>query len=298
MDERDCRLLIELMRTPFDSYQSIGRKVGFNGKVTRKRIDRLRTVGVLQGLACGPSPGALGMRSVLAVYLENPIKCDTRDLLALPGVVWAAEVYPPAWTPLFYLREGEDLPKDLMVYAGRPPDRVLNITPSPRTRARELSPLDWRVMRAVMAEPRATVVELSVRCKLTPRTVKTRRDRMLRDGDLFAFPAIDSAQEEGTILYGAYVRSAEVPDLNGVHLPNSWRLNSHQDPPAVFLYGYVKNYAEAKGTERQLQSIPGVQEVYFTIPQGTYCANRRLESWVDERIEFWGRMKRGARPVQ
>jgi len=298
MDERDCRLLVELMRSPFDSYESIGRTLGFSGKSAKQRFDRLRDVGILAGFVTGPSPESLGMRSVLAVYLEHPIRCDIRELRPLPGVVWVAETYPPAWTPLFYLRDGEDLPKDLRTYAGRLPDRVLDITPQPETRAGELSPLDWRVMRAVMSSPRATTVELAAQCGLTARTVRSRRDRLLREGRMFAFPAIDSAKEDGAILYGAYVRATRASDLPAVHLPNSWRLNTHQNPPAVFLYGFVKNYAEARDAERRLTGLAGVQEVYFTVPQGTYAANERLARWVEDRIEFWDQIRRKDRSIR
>ena len=291
MDERDCRLLLEIMRTPFASLEELGRHLGITGKATKFRLDRLKEVGILGGLACGPGPAALGTESRLAVYQDRPIKCDLRDLLRLPNAVWAAENIPPSWTALFYTRPGESLPKGLRSLAGRDPDRVLRITELDSGAGEVLSPLDWKAMLAVMGHPGAPLRELAAACGLTARTVRTRRDKLLVTGGLFAFPELDTSREGGAILFGAYVRSTLVGGLDAIRLANSWRLNTHSEPPAAFLYGFVRTYAELRAVEQRLRSLPGVDEVLMLVPCGTHSANDRLRGWVRERVDFWERAR-------
>jgi DNA-binding Lrp family transcriptional regulator len=291
VDDRDCRLLIELMRTPFDSLERIGRRLGMQGKAAKARLDRLSKVGILQGFACGPSPQSLGLQSRLALYLGESIDCHPRQLLTVPGAVWAAQTYPTATTCLVYSAAASRVPAEVATLAGRAPDRVLDITNPGLSPRPPLSPLDWRVMAAVMEQPRGPLAGAAKRAGLTPRTVRDRRDRMYREGDLFAFPALDASQEVGTILYGAYVRTATAEDLRGVSLSNAWRLNTHHDPPATFVYGYVRTYAETRAVEEKLKQVPGALEVHFTVPQGTWAADDHLRDWVDERIRMWQRAR-------
>lgn len=297
MDDRDCQLLIDLMRTPFDSLERIGRRLGMQGKAAKARLDRLSKVGILQGFVCGPSPQSLGLRSRLALYLGDPINCHPRRLLNVSGAVWAAQTYPTATTCLVYDAPASGVPPEMTEFAGRAPDRVLDITNPGLPLRAPLSPLDWRVMAAVMDQPRGPLGEAARRAGLTPRTVRDRRDRMYREGDLFAFPALDASQESGTILYGAYVRTETAEDLRGVNLSNAWRLNTHHDPPATFVYGYVRTYAETRAIEEKLKRLPGALEVHFTVPQGTYGAEDHLRDWVNERIRMWERARRKEGPV-
>src|SRR5207247_401784 len=47
-----------------------------------------------------------------------------------------------------------------------------------------LSPIDWRVMRPLIREPRMPIRTLAERTGLSPKTVRRHRDALLRDGAL------------------------------------------------------------------------------------------------------------------
>src|SRR5581483_4353211 len=78
MDERDCRILMALVRSPFESYESLGREIGTSGTAVRARLDRLARAGVFLGFACGPSAIALRRHARLAVYAPGVDDVDAR----------------------------------------------------------------------------------------------------------------------------------------------------------------------------------------------------------------------------
>ncbi|GEM_PF-2379911 len=295
MDERDCRILMALVRSPFESYESLGREIGTSGTAVRARLDRLARAGVFLGFACGPSAIALRRHARLAVYAPGVDDVDARDLLLAPEVAWAASAYPSATVAMLYREDPEaPLPAELARVTGREAPDALVTPNDPRELAERppLSPLDWRVLRAVMDAPRGTARALADATGLTPRTVRERRDRMLREGDLMAFPATDATREEGAILYNAYVNVAAPEDLRALRLANAQRMVTHHDPPGTFLVGYARTYAEAHVAEEKLRALPGATHVTFSVPQGTFVARERLASWVDAEIRRWDKARR------
>jgi DNA-binding Lrp family transcriptional regulator len=296
VDERDCRLLIELTRAPFEPYEALGRRLDITGTAVKKRLDRLEAEGIWLGLACGPSPKALGREGRLVVWGAPAPRAGPRDLLAAPEVAWAASAYPTATVAMLYREDPKaPLPDELGRLAGRAPEAVV-VPHDPReVAAREvLSPLDWRVVRAVAHEPRASVRALAEACGLSARVVRERRDAMFARGDLMAFPSVDATREEGAILYNAYVGAQDAEAIKGFRFGNAHRIVTHHDPPGTFLVGYVRTYAETHVAEERLRAMPGVRDVTFSVPQGTLVARERLEGWVDAEIARWEKARRGA----
>lgn len=297
VDERDCRLLMELARSPFASFESLGRTLGMSGTATKTRLVRLAHAGIFQGLALTPSPAALGLHGRLAVYGGAPVAASPAQLAQVPEAAWAATAYPPSSVVLLY-REDPDapLPPELAALAGRPPDSI-TIPSDPREAAARppLSPLDWRVMRALLEAPRGTVRALAEATGLSERVVRERRDRMLASGDVAAFPMVDATREAGAIYYNAYVAARRAEDLRGFRFPNAQRVTTHHDPPAVFLAGFVRTYAEAHVAEERLRALPGAAHVSFTVPQGIALATPRLREWVDAQIARWDAARRKPR---
>jgi len=299
VDERDCRILMELVRAPFETFEGVGARVGVTGTAVKARLARMEKAGIYAGLAVGPAPHALGKHARLAVFAQGGplVEGDLAALCRVDEVAWAARAYPTASVAMLYRDDpGAPVPESLVKAAGRAPDTLV-VPADPRVVAQSapLSPLDWRVMRAVMQEPRASASRLGVLSGLSAKVAKERRDRMLAEGALMAFPVVDATREEGAFLYSAYV-GAQSPDaLRGVRLPNAHRIVTHHEPPGAYLMGYVRTYAEAHVVEEKLRAMDGVADVTFSVPQGTLLARERLDAWVGAQIERWAQARRAAR---
>ena len=285
---------MELVRAPFDSYESIGRRIGVSGTAIKARLTRMESDDIFFGFACGPSPAALGLQGKLAVFAQAAGDADLDALTRAAEVAWASSAYPSATVAMLYRADADaPLPDALVKAAGRAPDAL--VTPhDPRETATRapLSPLDWRVMRAVMDAPRAPVRDLAAATGLGARTVRDRRDRMLAAGDLMMWPIVDATREEGAFLFSAYVGAERAEDLRGLRVANAHRVVTHHSPPGVFFTGYVRTFAEAHVVEEKLRALPGVRDVTFSVPQGTRVARERLAAWVDAEIKKWDQARR------
>jgi DNA-binding Lrp family transcriptional regulator len=293
VDERDCRILMAIMRAPFDSMEAIGRSIGTSGTAAKARLDRMRAAGIYQGLVCGPTGRALGRTERLVVFGHGPSEVDLEALARVDEVAWAALSFPPASVAMLY-REAPDapLPPALANAAGRAPDAVI-VRDDPHGHERgPLSPLDWRVIDALMEDPRASLRDLAEAAKLSPRTVRERRDALVSSGNLMAFPNVDATREEGVILYSASLTLDRADALRGLRLANAHRVATHQHPPGAHFLGYVRTYAEAHVVEEKLRATPGVSAVTFSIPQGTVVALERLRGWTRAQLQFWETARR------
>jgi DNA-binding Lrp family transcriptional regulator len=294
LDERDCRILIELTRAPFASLADLGRALGVSATAAKARLDRLADAGTYRGLVAAPAARALGKHDRLAVWSRAPPDAEPAQLLAAPEVAWASRAYPTSTVAMLY-RDDPDapLPRELLAAAGRAPDAV--VTPADPSRAADhlpLSPLDWRIVDALLDEPRATARALAARAGLSARTARARRDALLASGLLGVFPSVDATLEEGSILYNAYVALERPEDARALRLADAHRIVTHHAPPAVFLVGFVRTYAEAHVAEEKLRAAPGVRDVTFSVPQGTLVARDRVAAWTRAEIAKWDRARR------
>lgn len=94
MDELDFGILLEWGRTPFASWESIGRTVGLTGTTARARWARMRDSGLVKVLPV-VDPRALRRDARLFVFegreMTEPLAAR---VLRVPGVAWCAGGYP------------------------------------------------------------------------------------------------------------------------------------------------------------------------------------------------------------
>lgn len=60
LDDSDRRIVARLSRDGRASYREVGAEVGLSAPAVKRRVDRLRDAGVIEGFAAVVDPGALG----------------------------------------------------------------------------------------------------------------------------------------------------------------------------------------------------------------------------------------------
>src|SRR5207245_9968869 len=104
-----------------------------------------------------------------------------------------------------------------------------------RREARPVSSLEWRIVDALIDDPRRPLQELTDVTGLSPKTVRKHLERLLREELLFITPRLGTLGDSGELVYTTAVFGA-VPmadvrrAVGGVFL-----LNELQAPPARFL---------------------------------------------------------------
>lgn len=288
MDPEDFRILVEIYRRPFASIEAIGRALGVTGTAVRGRWDRLVERGVLHGFyVIVPAP-VFRRHHRIAAYFDVESEPELDELLRVEDVVNIWRGAPRMLNLNLYVAEPDrGPPEELHRLFGRAPDSYVQPDApdrwSPATAT--LSPLDWRVLRALLDDPRAPLRELAERAGLTERTVRQRRDDLLHQELLQVAPILDVSHESGSILYSGYaaLRSAKsLPDLGRAEVAQTW---VHHHPPGITLVGHATAYGEVMELERRLRADPGVAFAHVTVARGGALAKERLARWMDAEVE-------------
>ncbi|MET3960510.1 DNA-binding Lrp family transcriptional regulator [Marmoricola sp. OAE513] len=96
LDAIDHNLLAALVENSRESFATLGQRVGLSTAATKRRVDRLRSEGVIRRFSAEVEPTALGwtIEAFVELYCEGRVPPDRmRDLVrAIPEVVEAYTV--------------------------------------------------------------------------------------------------------------------------------------------------------------------------------------------------------------
>jgi len=159
VDERDFQLLAHLLKEPLASNEELGRRVRLSGTAVKTRLEGLTEEGVFGGLYGIPAPEVFQRRRHVyvfrgervnataphkAIQIDPVVSVHLRQDGNLPAIVYE----PPG--------EATDPPEELVRTFGEPAFSVLPRPFQAPLKGAVLSPIDWRVMRPLIREPRMT----------------------------------------------------------------------------------------------------------------------------------------------
>ncbi len=294
MDDLDFRLLAELVRQPLASYATLGRRVGLAPSSVRGRVDRLREAGVLRGFQLLPGAPSLGRVRELWRYPPPKVSPDLGSVLAVDDVVVAVEWHDRSWS-VFAYRGKEDrgpLP-DLHRLLGRNA-RVTRFGPedgdSGPTRPTALSRPDWRLVAALMDDPRAPAEKLALACGQSPKRVRTRRRSLLERNIVQIVPFTDFAKFRGSVIFGlsVYLRAPLSEQSRSDLVPEGVLVRYNEHPPSAFYVCSVPTVPVVAEVERRVGSLPVVQQAEAGFERARGYADGRVRGWVAAQISAWG----------
>ncbi len=300
MDERDFRIIVELQRNPFASAQALGRVAGVSGAAVQARLGRLRERGTLRGLALVLASEAYGREERLFFYPAPPNQPSLEDITEIEDVTFASRGHPDTYVVMVSGYEPPTkAPAELTQLIGTQPAAIAKMTPPTRTPAdvTALSPLDWRVLPALLDNPRAPLNVLAKRTGLSARTVRNRRDRLLSAGLFWVLLDLDATRESGLIVFGASITVSDEETLRGLRIPGAVRLSRNTDPPGMYFIGRAETLAAVRDLEDHLKGTLGATNVFFTIPRGQRAATSRIVTWAREERAKWDAARRGHVPA-
>lgn len=284
MDRLDVQVLSALVRDPRASYAELGVQVGLTANAIKARVKRLREDGVLQGVAASPAPHVLGMGEGLLVFTEVPDLADReedilRTLPDAPGVrfvdvsidgtvlVWAYATDDADW---------ERVERAAVSVLGKPP---ANATFRPCAAPAEAAPSDWRLLRALLPDARASMGDLARRSGLSVKTVQRRLGALLHTGRLRLEPVLSPSEASGLVLYSLHVTlrpGASVDDVLRLLPPGAV---AQQSGTVLTLHAARATLREAQADHRAARRSPAIERVVFTI-----ATRRRADAWLDDAL--------------
>lgn len=281
-----------LFEAPLASYAELGRRVGMTGEGARQRVLRLEEQGVLRGFVAVPVPAVFDRVGTFVTVEAEAV--DTGRALELPDAVLAGGTMGGLFTVAGFVPPGRQEARraawrdalgtgDARYEGAYRPD----VDPDP------LGPLAWRVLRALLTDPRAPLADLAETTGLTRRTVGDRRDELVASGALEVTPLVGPSDAGRLFLHVAVIDAEESAAALAARLPNAVATEQMTLSPqgtareAAILFCELPSLPALQELVDNLEARPGVEEVRPYLLEDYAVHTARLERWIDEELEDW-----------
>jgi DNA-binding Lrp family transcriptional regulator len=287
VDMRDVAILQRLFRDPRAPYAELGSAVGLSPNAAKARVARMQATGLLRGFAAAPDAALLGLADGLLVFQGvDDLGTREQEILAglpdVPGVRFVdstLEGNVHVWVQHRDDADWERIERAAISLVGKPPTAILR---EPRREsAATLAPTDWRLLRALVPDPRASLKDITERSGISFKTAKRRLAALFRDGRVRMEPVLSPSDAEGLVVYQLCVVLAPDSTAQDVlaQLPETAIAQSFPGSRLLVIHAARSTLRDAQLDHRALQSSPHCERVLFAI--GT---RRRADAWLDDAI--------------
>ena len=296
----------ERVPKPIDVLQParIARATGASVNTVKDRIAEMSRRGIIAGYHAVPNLQHLGLRGE-AYYLRFA-NDEAKDaalprILELEGLLELHDFMGRGACADFAFHDDAEMRRKLAFLAEAAGDAAPHrfyYREMPRV-DRALTPLDWRILQALRADPRALPAELAPAVGVSARTVKRHLTRMAAEGSVFLVPAVDPSKADGLFIFELLVY---LRDGTGPRPMAALRTAFH----AEHVYAYVpasaelghfdmllfaRTSAEVEAMRRRAEEVEGVLRAEAWL----FRAFMGFPAWLDAAI---ARAAQGAGPIQ
>jgi len=289
MDRVDYRILAALHQDALQSVRSLAKAAKVSPPVAHERLRGLSQRGILLGYVAQIDPAIFSKLNLIVGFPPSHSREEARRALEVPAVFMVAHKVDGGLTVGAWVNTPDDTVERLVAVFGSKPSFQ---TRTPPKAMDELSPLDWRVLRACVEKPRHSTRELVALTGLSPRTAVKRRDALIEAGILYIAPITGLLGGGGEIVYTMTVTGTAPSAKIRKHLGDCFVIRSFEDPPLHYLIGRADDLADALKRTKALRGEPGVTNVEITLNREVWVNVDMVRAAIDERIKFWERTKR------
>jgi DNA-binding Lrp family transcriptional regulator len=276
VDRKDFQLLACLFEDARQSYRSLGRRIGLTAPAVRERLQRLESQGILRGFWLRPE-ATLFDRADCIFLFGGPIGADRlRETHAEPDVAWVAEKMDGGASVGVWTNDPDASEKNLVRVLGQ---AVSGKTVSPKRQGLKLARIDWKVLSALLDDPRRDLQSLCESTHLSSKTVRKRLTGLLRNGSVAISPILGPFSEAGDILYTiSVIGPIEFSEIQHI-LGEATLLRVVEGPKSQFALCRGANLGEVLSRTAALARHPEVHRSFVSL-------NREL--WVN--VDFTRRL--------
>jgi DNA-binding Lrp family transcriptional regulator len=280
---------------PLDVLQParIARVTGASVNTVKDRIARMTQSGVIAGYDAVPNLDHLGLRG--EAYHFRFASDQAKDaalprLLELEGLLEFHDFLGRGACADFAFGDDAEMQGKLDALrqgSGDAQPRHFYSREMPRVE-RALTPLDWRILQALRADPRALPAALAAKVGVSARTVKRHLEQMAAEGSVFLVPILDPSKADGLFLFEllvylregsgprpmAALRSAFHDEHVYAYVPASAELG-HFD-----LLLFARTTADVEALRRRAEQVDGVLRAEAWL----FRAFMGFPKWIDAAI--------------
>lgn len=307
MDALDIRIIRSMGIRPYGARPKnpdalkpghIAQEVGAATNTVKARIARMEDAGLIAGYRLMPNLRHLGL-SGAAYYFAAPPDANKKDAMAsIEDVEGGLELHDflggGFCVDFTYDTEATlDARLQALVAITHEPHPVKFYERDMPRVQRELTGLDWRILRALRSNPTRSLDEVAAELGVTGRTVRRRYARMASEGSFFCVPLIDGSKAEGLFLFelllyldpdsftaaAAAVRKNFQDSQVYAYVPSSPELG-HLD-----LLLFARNTSEVERLRAEAEAIDGVAQADAWLFRGLYDHSAWMDAAIDARIQ-------------
>lgn len=283
MDSKDFQLLCALHQNARQSYSSLGRRVSLSAPAVRTRLKNLEQRGILQGYFLSVDPSLLGRNELLVLFRGDFTRRDAEKALAVPDVGWVAWKVDGGLTVQVWSKSRTKPSKNLAAAVGAKPSGEALSTPRPH---HPLSTLDWRIVDALIDDPRMPLHDLIEVTGLSPKTVRKHLNLMLEREAIYITPHPGAFSDSGELVYTiAVFGKVGLSELRTV-LGEAFLINELQWPPAKYMLCLGKDLSDVTSRTHDLEKLQGVDSFEVTLIREMLVAREFLHSLVREQVQI------------
>lgn len=306
MDETDLAILRELMHgrvffwatlDPRVSAEAVAKRLKLSPTTVRARLRAWRASGFFAGTQVVPHPALLGLKLGSGNVRVDDVRAKPavlESMALVPGVFAVLDHVGP-WVAYNVMTESDAAQERVRRLVARLPG-VDEATPchtlSPPAPARaSLSPLEWRILRALRAAPDAPLAKAAAQTGISAKTFARKYEALLADNLVLFVPELDLTRvASGTVVRFIVALRPDAERAKAVaRLRRLPRLMDAFDAQAiapgpeapVTLWMHLPNLGRVEDVTREILDVPGVQEAEHVLP----LRARFSSAWIDEAIE-------------
>ena len=280
MDSKDFQLLAALHDNARQSYRALGSRVSLSAPAVRDRLQALEKTGIILGYWVTPDPTIFDRQDLLVFYHDERTREEAVKALSVKDVAFVAWKVDGGLTVQLWPRNQKESLEELTRMLGEPSGQALaEHLPHP-----PLSLADWRIIDALIDDPR---IELEVLCKstgLSPKTVRKHMSSMIREEVIYITPRLGTLSGSGELIYHLMVDGKAVFGELRRTLGDAVLINETKDPPMKYLLCRAHDLADVTSRTAQTSKLPGVKSVRVTLNREILVATEFVHSLVRARI--------------
>jgi DNA-binding Lrp family transcriptional regulator len=300
LDDLDFQIVRELivgsgayLRSDRVSLEGVGRSVGVHRSTVADRIAKWGRTGFLADWTIDVDPGALGLVGA-HVHYHSAAKAHEHAvrLVALVEGVTGVLEFDQDWVGVIFMADSADAltRTEKLLAAILEADRSVRIVDTaadyPDSHPFRLSPLDAKLLTALVRDSRQTPTVLAKKLHITVRTVERRLGRLRKAGVYYIRPLFRFTRIPGVtfaLLSFGYPAGEREAALRQILERVTNQVGRQVEAPTrgqLAIYGSAR---EIDHSAKAVASIPGVRDVLLRILLGE-LETPGFDDWLSERI--------------
>ncbi len=303
LDGTDLKILNILARNGRLSYRSIGLTIGMTTKSVKSRVDRMLAAKVIEKFLAKVNLFVIGYKKTLAIALrKDELNQEIVNRINLVGDVrYEFEVMGGAIGFDIAVKEGTEDKIELLLSSLKP--ALLGLI---RSRNREvsqkLSETDFTIIKQLIKNPRMEIGDIASATTISPKTVRRRLDKMVRNRVLEF-----SIQPNPDAMKGYIVFFLDVKVKDRIHhqkvlqkiyeeLDDHFMILSSDMSNQEDSIGLLLGSEDAIGIESirsRIKSFEGVERANTFLPIKIACPQEWILEAIDKKLAKYARNEQG-----